>query len=389
MRPKPRQLFTLKELHEREDREKKIEDAVIRAKALSFLPSRANGSLTSVTMTLAGNANGANNKTVMRALSGLAKLLKIDMPKNWVVQDSKGARDSIRSAKDAEPMDLLAVVTQGMKLCRGCRVVIRGRRVKLETKELNILTKQEKEDCSEIFFCDEDCYFDFIMKRAAPLEDGKRVESLDQLRKVQEKHRQQEKVKEEEKAAAAAALDGTGGDDQQGHKGKTYKTWTELMASQRKYKKLNENELTQMMYQMGVTMMPPREVEDGRECLFCHLKGDAPADGPARLLNYDVDKWVHLNCALWSDDVDETQSGSLMNVETALKAGSGSVCKICEKTGATVKCFKVRCQVQYHLGCAVKDRAVFYKNKSVFCNQHINPGTLLNRLKGVFLCACV
>ena len=58
---------------------------------------------------------------------------------------------------------------------------------------------------------------------------------------------------------------------------------------------LNENELTAMMFQIGSTMMPAREIEDARTCLFCHLTGDGPADGPARLLNYDVDKWVHLN----------------------------------------------------------------------------------------------
>ena len=79
------------------------------------------------------------------------------------------------------------------------------------------------------------------------------------------------------------------------------------MTLQKKHKKLNENELTAMMFQMGLTMMPPREVEDSRQCLFCHMKGDAAADGPARLLNYDVNKWVHLNCALWSEDVSTEQ----------------------------------------------------------------------------------
>lgn len=126
---------------------------------------------------------------------------------------------------------------------------------------------------------------------------------------------------------------------------------------------LNENELTAMMFQIGSTMMPPREIEDERTCLFCHLTGDGPADGPARLLNYDVDKWVHLNCALWSEQVYETVSGGLVNVETALKGGVNFYCKMCEKSGATVKCFKVRCTNYYHLGCATKDRATFYKDK--------------------------
>ena len=128
------------------------------------------------------------------------------------------------------------------------------------------------------------------------------------------------------------------------------------------------------MFQIGTTIMPPREMEDTRECLFCHLRGDGPADGPARLLNYDVDKWVHLNCALWSEEVYETVGGGLVNVEKALKDGVNYHCKMCEKNGATVKCFKVRCTNYYHVGCASKDRATFYKNKSVFCNQHTLKG---------------
>ena len=157
--------------------------------------------------------------------------------------------------------------------------------------------------------------------------------------------------------------------------GVTYKTYSPaILKGNKKYKILNENELTALMFQIGTTIMPPREMEDTRECLFCHLRGDGPADGPARLLNYDVDKWVHLNCALWSEEVYETVGGGLVNVEKALKDGVNYHCKMCEKNGATVKCFKVRCTNYYHVGCASKDRATFYKNKSVFCNQHTLKG---------------
>ena len=108
--------------------------------------------------------------------------------------------------------------------------------------------------------------------------------------------------------------------------------------------------------------------------------GDAAADGPARLLNYDVDKWVHLNCALWSEEVYETVSGALVNVETALKNGANTFCKDCEQNYATVKCFKTRCTYRYHLNCAVKDKCTFYKDKTVFCNQHQPKGEKDNEL---------
>lgn len=84
-----------------------------------------------------------------------------------------------------------------------------------------------------------------------------------------------------------------------------------------------------------------------------------------RLLNYDVDKWAHLNCSLWSDGVYETVNGALVNVDTALQTGMNVVCAYCNKNGATLKCFKLRCSSVYHLSCAIKDECVFYKNKVV------------------------
>ena len=44
-----------------------------------------------------------------------------------------------------------------------------------------------------------------------------------------------------------------------------------------------------------------------------------------RLLNLDVDVWVHLNCALWSLEVYETLNGALMNVDVAVKRGTVTV----------------------------------------------------------------
>ena len=79
----------------------------------------------------------------------------------------------------------------------------------------------------------------------------------------------------------------------------------------------------------------------------------------------DVDKWVHLNCALWSDEVYETENGALVNVDIALKQSRALTCIACKQKGATVKCFKVRCTSVYHLGCASKEGCTFYKNKVI------------------------
>eukprot|EP00116_Pleurobrachia_bachei_P003154 sb/3463416/ len=61
------------------------------------------------------------------------------------------------------------------------------------------------------------------------------------------------------------------------------------------------------------------EVEDKRVCLLCGGIGDGLPNGTSRLLNYGCDKWVHLNCALWSNDVYETRDGSLANVTQICK----------------------------------------------------------------------
>lgn len=119
----------------------------------------------------------------------------------------------------------------------------------------------------------------------------------------------------------------------------------------------------QMLFRMKITITFADNGEDSRRCMFCQNVGDGAADNTGRLLNFDVDKWVHLNCALWSEDVYETVNGALMNLDIALKNSKDAICILCKQPGATVKCFKIRCSSYYHLGCAVRDSCVFYKNK--------------------------
>lgn len=164
-------------------------------------------------------------------------------------------------------------------------------------------------------------------------------------------------------------------------RGCQYKYWSPgCITPPTRYKKPSEREITEMVFRTGVAVMPLRLPEDVRRCSLCHAQGDGVADGPARLLNYDVDKWVHLNCALWSDGVYETVNGALMNFENALQSCNVSGCAFCERTGATVRCFKTRCSNIYHLSCAVKDKCVFHKNKTAHCSSHHPKGEKENEL---------
>jgi len=386
IRPKPGQTITLKELDvlDKENRKqpsdknkenKDVKLGLLGLKgSLGFIPTplKDKGNTTSVSLTVAGSGS---SKSVLKALNGLAKLLKIEPPKQWIHESKKTSKAVYRvkceDGRDAAPVDLQTVLNQNSRLCRQCDVVIQHDMVKRKTTDLPFLTKIEREESGEeVYFCDSKCYFQFAIYRTGGKANN--VSSLEQLAELQQqqKDKKDEELQEEEEKETKPVW-----------KGVRYKYWSQEVATQRKHRVMNEKDLTQMMFQMGITMMPPSGyADDTRQCLFCHMRGDAAADGPARLLNYEVDKWVHLNCALWSEEVYETVSGALVNVETALKNGANSYCKICEKNCATIKCWKTRCVNVYHLNCAVKDRCCFYKNKSMYCYQHIPKGEKENEL---------
>lgn len=44
-------------------------------------------------------------------------------------------------------------------------------------------------------------------------------------------------------------------------------------------------------------------LEDKRQCALCGQYGDGELDSCGRLLNADANTWVHVNCALWSEEV--------------------------------------------------------------------------------------
>ncbi|XP_038138588.1 histone-lysine N-methyltransferase 2D isoform X2 [Cyprinodon tularosa] len=135
-------------------------------------------------------------------------------------------------------------------------------------------------------------------------------------------------------------------------------------------KKETSREVSELMDRLRITLRPEKLPRDKRKCCFCHEEGDGATDGPGRLLNIDVDLWVHLNCALWSTEVYETQGGALINVEVALRRGLRTLCAYCQKTGATNSCNRLRCPNVYHFACAIRARCMFFKDKTMLCTQH-------------------
>lgn len=145
--------------------------------------------------------------------------------------------------------------------------------------------------------------------------------------------------------------------------------WSPALAAEI-FKAMKTEQMDTTMVDRFDTFQAPAQTPDQRVCVFCQTSGDQEANGPSRMLSMDVDRWSHLNCALWSDGVYETMNGSLMNVDIAFKKSSNVTCMVCQKKGASIKCFALKCTATYHLPCAIKDKCVFNQDKTVLCAAH-------------------
>ena len=98
IKPKPEQTITLNAIKNLQDKENKTEDPVLAVKAKSALPLKPPKTEVK-TMTLSLNTN--SNKSVLRVLNGLSKLLNVEPPKQWMIEDKSGtAKDMFRCKID-------------------------------------------------------------------------------------------------------------------------------------------------------------------------------------------------------------------------------------------------------------------------------------------------
>ncbi|XP_077470695.1 histone-lysine N-methyltransferase 2C isoform X2 [Stigmatopora argus] len=173
-------------------------------------------------------------------------------------------------------------------------------------------------------------------------------------------------------------------------KGLRWRKWTVQVVVPRGNSQLpDEDKIDELLKKLGASLRPPVSLRDHRRCCFCHQFGDGITDGPARLLNLDLDVWVHLNCALWSTEVYETQAGALINVEMALRRGQTVRCVYCQQTGATSGCHRLRCTNVYHFTCALQAHCTFFKDKTMLCHAHRPRGTAGHALEHELRCFAV
>ncbi|CAB3239125.1 unnamed protein product [Arctia plantaginis] len=337
-------------------------------------------------------------------------------------------RSKGKDGKEGTPIDIQSILNGAAKFCRHCDVVILDSVVRAKASEFPLLSANKGnageilcDSDSDLYFCSTQCYESFAWRPTNIILDGKSkatvkedsksdtdanlskdrddfdtastesmetddldikpdikdekmdlsfMDSLDNDELMKEVGDDVSALDEDLKSEQDEKSNQSSIAEKEKFKGIRYKAWSPgCIGPPVKYKRPTDRELTELVFRTGVAIMPVTN-EDTRKCELCGIQGDGVADGVSRLLNCDVNRWVHLNCALWSEGVYETVSGALMNVETALAAGSNATCAVCRRLGATVRCFKVRCGSVYHLGCAVKDNCVFYKNKSAFCSSH-------------------
>ncbi|KAI4886853.1 hypothetical protein NFI96_021452, partial [Prochilodus magdalenae] len=108
---------------------------------------------------------------------------------------------------------------------------------------------------------------------------------------------------------------------------------------------------------------------DERQCSLCQQHGDAKPSEAGRLLYLGQNEWAHVNCCIWSAEVQEVK-GALLHVHSAVTRGRFMRCERCSQVGATVGCCLSTCQSNYHFMCARASHCVFQSDKKVYCHKH-------------------
>uniref|UniRef100_A0A0X3PPN7 Histone-lysine N-methyltransferase 2C n=1 Tax=Schistocephalus solidus TaxID=70667 RepID=A0A0X3PPN7_SCHSO len=133
--------------------------------------------------------------------------------------------------------------------------------------------------------------------------------------------------------------------------------------------------------------------DDPRRCLLCARNTDDSIEG--RMLYTGSDTWIHVNCALWSNEVYEEDSGQLAGLSAALRRGGMTRCADCGQLGATMTCLNsaspcpgatadVRTVV--HFACALRRQpptvpSVFTADRSWFCSPACRTAMRKQRLR--------
>lgn len=372
----------------------------------AILPLKESGNV-AVTLTISSEGE------IKNVLGALAKLLEIDVPIDYQIL----ARAETPPNNKMSLLDTEEQLGKASKFCKFCTILIMSNPITKKASDfiLNSEIKNkidedmDEDDESECYFCGSNCLLQYAVSLAPSRENEKSLATLithgparpdssttrssDIGTNLSPLMEVDEIDSEMDKAAArfSAAYDPS----QKKWKGIRYKEWkpelTFESASEtasttvvKKSDPIDIAELNKLLDSLPIRMRPEELPPDERRCAFCDEVGDGETNGPARLLNMDINKWVHLNCALWSTEVYETVNGALMQVDAALSKALSVTCVKCSKLGASLRCFKTRCCNFYHLSCAQTEKCLFLKDKGFYCPSHaqrVNVDSVMDSLE--------
>ena len=156
-------------------------------------------------------------------------------------------------------------------------------------------------------------------------------------------------------------------------------------------------DLDQLMFSHSAEICTEEDVtivnpQNRLTCILCQQSGEKRITG--RLIPFQVNQFVHVNCAMWTSEVKEGTEGTeetiisseLYNFYFAFKAFRNNVCAYCGLKGATLICSNHasnrKCaQPFFHFPCAYKSGQIcFLSNIEVFCEictkkeKELQPG---------------
>ncbi|XP_064643993.1 histone-lysine N-methyltransferase 2C-like isoform X4 [Lineus longissimus] len=359
----------------------------------------------SVTLTLSAPAADDINHVIF----AIAELLKIAVPPSYEIGRTTspdhfkvGKKFGYERQHKEEAVNIHSLIKSKVKFCRHCDVAIQDSGIRKRMRDIPHLVKEEQakdNDDEEVTFCSMNCYMQFAITHRSiasttPKKDGHNV--VDHKTDVDRPplgyvhtgksaipYPQLPKVGDVAKAVKLRRRSNSMDNKPLPKKWKGVR-YRRVDASfgftGKKYVPTSDAELEELRRLLDMMVVPDPVPEDQRKCVLCFQFGDLDSCAEGRILNMDIDKWIHLNCALWSSEVYETLNGALMNVDTAVKRGLTTECMLCSQGGATLTCFKQRCSSVYHLGCALEAKCMFFQDKTIFCPIHAPKGHPENEL---------
>lgn len=325
-----------------------------------------------------------NGQNIRVTLTSLAKMLNLNIPITYSVEKSP---DGLMFTETLILDDMVE------RHCMFCNSLVKNgggyRKANGDLANIDHDDHNDEESMVAIMdndsneaFCNDQCYKDYRMLKTAENPDAVLKMDLKENECLMEDKRMDQEVekilsedKEEEMELDERLLNVS----EMRWKNERYRHWMETLLDHDKKvtpsdEQLNNGESAEsvddLFNRLSVCLKPAKDVTDFRKCVFCHQVGDGEMNGPSRLLNMDIDKWAHLNCALWSNEAYEMLNGALMNVDQAYLRSLSFHCVSCGQPGASIKCIKNRCNNHYHFPCGLREKCAFFKDKYIYCPTH-------------------